>query len=304
MREAAADIASGCRARLVNGIRRFFDAPTLPPPANRALLERPIAIILIFLALSLLVMVTADYPLGVWMKAFPHQLRGAAKWISSFGTGLLVLSFSGALLVFAVLAPAHKLRKSARTGTDLIATAAAFIFLSVAGGGLVASLLKNTIGRARPELLQTNGAFYFRPFTFHADFASFPSGHSATAGAMAMSLALVFPRLRPVFMPAGVLICLSRQWVGAHWASDTLMGWGVGIAFALWLAHVFARRQLLFTYGSDGHLCLGERYRTVPMTLRALLRGRLMRETKLEAAVEKACPAKSNLPSRAMETQS
>ncbi|WP_246662782.1 hypothetical protein [Rhizobium sp. P44RR-XXIV] len=136
MKETPVNLAGNCRARLVNGVKRFFEAPTLSPPANRAFLERPIAIILIFLTLSLLVMVTADYPLGVWMKSFPHQLRGAAKWISSFGTGLLVLSFSGALLIFAVLAPAHKLRKSARTGTDLIATAAAFIFLSVAGVAL------------------------------------------------------------------------------------------------------------------------------------------------------------------------
>lgn len=304
MKETLANSANTCRTRLVNGIRRFFATPVLPPPANRAFLERPLPIIAIFLILSVLVMIMADYPLGVWMKSFPHQLRGTAKWISSFGTGLLVLSFSGALLIFAILAPAHKLRKSARTGADLIATAAAFIFLSVAGGGIVASLLKNSIGRARPELLQTNGAFYFQPFSFHADFASFPSGHSATAGATAMSLALVFPRLRPVFMPAGVLICLSRQWVGAHWASDTLMGWGVGVAFTLWLAHTFARRQLLFTYGSDGHLCPGERYRTILMTLRALLRGRLVRETKVEAVAEKACPLTSNPPSQALEIQS
>lgn len=304
MKETLANAAGTCRTRLVNGLRRFFGAPTLAPPANRSFLERPIAIIFIFLALSLIVMMTADYPLGVWMKSFPEQLRGTAKWISSFGTGLLVLSFSGALLIFGILAPAHKFRKSARTGADLIATAAAFVFLSVAGGGLLDSLLKNMIGRARPELLQTNGAFYFRPFAFHADFASFPSGHSATAGAMAMSLALIFPRLRPVFMPAGVLICLSRQWVGAHWASDTLMGWGVGIAFTLWLAHAFARRQLLFTYRSDGHLCPGERYRTVLMTLRALLRGKLARETKTDAAAEKVCPLTSNPPSRPLETQS
>lgn len=155
------------------------------------------------------------------------------------------------------------------------------------------------------ELLQTNGAFYFRPFAFHADFASFPSGHSATAGAMAMSLALVFPRLRPVFMPAGVLICLSRQWVGAHWASDTLMGWGVGVAFAFWLAHAFARRRLLFAYGSDGRLCPGERYKTVLMTLRALLRRRPAPAKKDAASLPAtACPSQSNLASHTLEIQS
>ncbi|ENN85126.1 hypothetical protein RHSP_56648 [Rhizobium freirei PRF 81] len=299
MKETLIGTANTCRARLVSGVRRFFETPALAPPANRPLLERPIAIIVIFLILSLLVMKTADYPLGVWMKSFPEQLRGTAKWISSFGTGLLVLSFSGVLLILAVLIPAHKLRKSVRAGAELVATAAAFIFLSVAGGGIVDSLLKNIIGRARPELLETNGAFYFRPFAFHADFASFPSGHSATAGAMAMSLALVFPRLRPFFIPAGVLICLSRQWVGAHWASDTLMGWGVGVAFTLSLAHTFARRRLLFAYRADGHLCPGEHYKKVPMILRALLRRRLAGSKK----AGKACALKSSHPSSALETQ-
>ncbi|WP_246703281.1 MULTISPECIES: phosphatase PAP2 family protein [unclassified Rhizobium] len=292
MKEALGHSAKTCRRRVTGGLRCFFRAPAVAPPENRAFLERPIAIIAIFLVLSLLVMVTSDYPLGLWMKSFPEQLRGMAKWISSLGTGLLVLSFSGALLMFAILAPAHKLRKSVRTGTDLIATATAFVFLAVAGGGIVASLAKNIIGRARPELLQTNGAFYFQPFAFHADFASFPSGHSATAGAMAMSLALVFPRLRPVFMPVGVLICLSRQWVGAHWASDTLMGWGVGVAFALWLAHAFARRRLLFAYDSDGRLCPGEQYKAILAVLRTLIR-RMPMIGKKVAPAEKTCPSQS-----------
>ena len=71
---------------------------------------------------------------------------------------------------------------------------------------------------------------------------------------MAMSLALAFPALRPFVIPLGVLICLSRQMIGAHWVSDTLMGWGLGVAFALWLAHVFAHRKLLFTYNAQGRL--------------------------------------------------
>ncbi len=303
MKEALARSADTSRRRMAGGLRCFFSTPATKPPANRAFLERPIVIIAIFLALSLLVMWTADYPLGIWMKSFPAQLRGMAKWISSLGTGLLVLSFSGALLIFAILAPAHKLRKSMRTGADLIAMAAAFIFLAVAGGGIVDSLAKNIIGRARPELLETNGAFSFRPFAFHADFASFPSGHSATAGAMAMSLALVFPRLRPLFIPVGVLICLSRQWVGAHWASDTLMGWGVGVAFALWLAHAFARRRLLFSYDSNGRLCPGEQYKAILAVLRALIRRVPIIGRKAVPTV-KSCPAQGRLASRNVEIRS
>ncbi|TXH80244.1 MAG: phosphatase PAP2 family protein [Rhizobium sp.] len=291
------------RRRLIGGLRCFFNGPVAAPPENRAFLERPIAIIAIFLALSLFVMWTADYPLAVWMKSFPGQLRGMAKWISGLGTGLLVLSSSGALLIFTLLAPAHHVRKSVRTGADFVASAAAYVFLAVAGGGIADSLAKNMIGRARPQLLQTNGAFSFRPFSFHADFASFPSGHSATAGAMAMSLALVFPRLRPVFMPVGVLICLSRQWLGAHWASDTLMGWGVGVAFALWLAHLFARRRLLFAYDSSGRLRPGDHYKTILAVLRALLRRVPMIGNRAIPAA-KACPSDADLASPILEIRS
>jgi undecaprenyl-diphosphatase len=39
-----------------------------------------------------------------------------------------------------------------------------------------------------------------------------------------------------------------------HWMSDTLMGWAVGAAFTYWLAHIFARRGLMFTYDEFGRL--------------------------------------------------
>ncbi|WP_246704122.1 phosphatase PAP2 family protein [Rhizobium sp. P38BS-XIX] len=279
----------------MSGIKRLFIKPTREVPANRAFLERPMLIIGIFLLLSILILTVADYPLAIWMKSFPGQLRGMAKWISGLGTGLLVLSLSGGLLMSAALVPAEKLRKTARISSKLVATSSAFIFISVAGGGLVASLLKNIIGRARPKFIQVDGVFYFRPFSFHADFASFPSGHSATAGAMAISLALVFPRLRPIVVPTGILICLSRQWVGAHWASDTFMGWGVGVAFTLWLAHAFARRELLFTYSSDGYLCLDKCYKTMLPNLGALFNASLFKTMQRSVRADRARTAKPEL---------
>ncbi|MBY3243452.1 phosphatase PAP2 family protein [Rhizobium laguerreae] len=126
--------------------------------------------------------------------------------------------------------------------------------MSVAGAGLVALLVKNVVGRARPELIESAGVYSFRLFAFDHEFAAFPSGHSATAGAMAMSPALAFPSIRLFVISIGVLICMLRLMLGEHWASDTLMGWPIGVAFASWLAHVFARRGLVFRYGSDGKL--------------------------------------------------
>lgn len=54
------------------------------------------------------------------------------------------------------------------------------------------------------------------------------------------------PALGPFAIALGVSICLSRQMIGAHWTSDTMTGWAIGVAFAFLLAHQFARRQLVF----------------------------------------------------------
>ena len=244
----------GTRPRIAAGFERLFSRPTVPYPPKRAPLERPLPIVGLFLALSIALMFWADLPLGLWMQDFPDELRPFARWITDLGEGVEILVTSGVVLILCIFVPSTRLRRRVVVGANSIAAAAAFIFLSVAGGGLTASLVKNMIGRARPSLLDTHGYLHFEPFTFDSDFAAFPSGHSATAGAMAMSLALVFPRLRSLFIPVGVLITLSRQLVGAHWPSDTMMGWAVGVAFTLWMGHVFARRRMMFFYDREGHL--------------------------------------------------
>lgn len=242
------------RKRFVEGVGKLVAAPVSVRPHSMRLLERPVPILVIFLLLSIFVMARIDYPIGIWMQSFPKELRGMTKWLSGLGTGQSILTVTGLILVVRIFAPLKNWSKQAMARMNAMATGAAYIFLSVAGGGLAAALSKNIIGRARPDLLPVDGDFYFRPFAFNADFASFPSGHSATAGASALSLALIFPVLRPFVIPLGVLICLSRQMVGVHWASDTLMGWAVGAAFALWLAHLFAGRGMLFAYSAEGRL--------------------------------------------------
>ena len=247
------DLAAG-RMRVANGLERLFAQPTVRSPANGVPFERSHTILVIYFTLSLLIMWQADSALGLWMREFPRELRGAARFITDLGEGDEILVTTGVLLILAAFIPPKGLRRRIAVGANAVTATAAFIFMAVAGGGLAAWLLKNIIGRARPGTLDIPAHLHFQPFTFDSDFAAFPSGHSATAGAMAMSLALSFPRLRSVFIPVGVLICLSRQLVGAHWPSDTLMGWAVGVSFTLWLAHTFARRRLMFFYDGDGCL--------------------------------------------------
>ena len=76
---------------------------------------------------------------------------------------------------------------------------------------------------------------------------SYPSGHAVfftwLSFMLAFSLApLVRPRLRPVLWTAAALLavvaCLGRVWAGAHWPSDVLGGFLMGLgwsAFVLWV---------------------------------------------------------------------
>jgi membrane-associated phospholipid phosphatase len=76
---------------------------------------------------------------------------------------------------------------------------------------------------------------------------SFPSGHSAAAVALALSLALLFPRGQWVFLVLAVLACLQRVVFDAHWPSDVLAGaaigvWAVAIVFrTAWAERLFSK---------------------------------------------------------------
>lgn len=92
---------------------------------------------------------------------------------------------------------------------------------------LAVQLLKHLLGRGRPEEILV-----------HSDFGSFPSGHVANAATIAMTFAVLFPRLWVwvIGFAYVVLMAWSRTLLGAHWLSDTLGGAlvGVGVVLVLW----------------------------------------------------------------------
>lgn len=89
-------------------------------------------------------------------------------------------------------------------------------------------LLKNIFSRVRPWW-SSDRIQMLR----EVDGYSFPSGHSANCTALYPALACEYRRKRAlvwiaVFVP---LLCgVSRCYVGAHWPTDVLVGWGVGLA--------------------------------------------------------------------------
>jgi len=57
---------------------------------------------------------------------------------------------------------------------------------------------------------------------------SFPSGHSTTAFAVALSLGSFYPEIMPPLLVLAANVALSRVIVGMHFLSDVLVGSGMG----------------------------------------------------------------------------
>lgn len=238
--------AAGGRFLRARRVRR----PTVVPARD----ESPAFVLAATLSLAVVAFAVLDPLARDTLGGATGAWRSFLKTLTSYGEGVEILVVSAAILLLCLAVTPEGLPRRIRAGLTEIGFAAAFAFAAVAGSGLAASLIKNTLGRARPGQVVGIDVVEFHPFAFTSKWAAFPSGHSTTAGATAMVLALLFPSLRRPILAAGALVAASRILLEAHFPADVIAGFGFGAAVTLALAEMLARRDLVFRRNAAGRL--------------------------------------------------
>jgi len=99
-------------------------------------------------------------------------------------------------------------------------------WVAVAASWTVAEGAKYLFNRARPFIWDSEIA----PLIKTPSSSSFPSGHSATAAAGALTLSFLYPPFAPALVAAGLLVVVSRVYLGVHFPIDVLAGVAIGTA--------------------------------------------------------------------------
>ena len=225
------------------------------PTTRKLLLEqarRPVVALPAIFAVALIVGLFLDNWVGTMRGHWPWPLERPSRILTDIGKSAWILYACAAMIAAgAMLVRRAMYRRRQHIGSYLV-SAGLYIFASVALSGIISNLLKRIIGRARPVEHADFGVLGFHPLAGNYAFESFPSGHSTTAGALSMALALLFPRMRTFFLVAGLLLMSTRIFVGAHYASDGTAGLLFGAWFAFMTAWWFADRDWLFVDGGQG----------------------------------------------------
>lgn len=193
-----------------------------------------------------------DRPLTEWAAGLPAGIRGFFEWLTRWGESdwILIPSLVGVLIAWLLsLLTRDRLREWSR---QLLAISG-FIFLGVGLPGLVSAILKRAIGRARPMEWTTEAPLAFTPWNWSAyTYQSFPSGHSTTAFAFALTIAFLWPRSFWPMLVVAALIAVSRIATGQHYITDITAGAVLGTLGAFAVRNLFVSRGWLFDSSAGG----------------------------------------------------
>lgn len=230
--------AAKVRARL---LRPAY--PSAPPAFDARM-----ALCAVFVVLAAAAFAPLDARLSHWAISSEHHAVRLLAAYTDIGRSAAYLISALAVMAWASLRDWTRQGLSSKARLALLYSQALYVIAAIAGSGIFVNALKIIFGRARPLLFESVGAYDFQPVRLGYKFASFPSGHATTMGALAMILALWFPRARIPFAGLCALIAASRVPAGAHYPSDVIAGFGLGVLFSLWFARLLARRNTVFAF--------------------------------------------------------
>jgi membrane-associated phospholipid phosphatase len=155
-----------------------------------------------------------------------RKLQGTATFVRTVATpGSYIIG--GTMYVAGRLSKDERLADLGWHGTEALVV-----------GELLAVIIKGTMGRQRPYVQPRNSNSYqlFRGFGGSDMYRSFPSGHAtsafAAAAAVSSETSRWWPetrrRIGPVLYTGAALTGVSRMYNNRHWASDVLVGAGIG----------------------------------------------------------------------------
>ena len=212
-----------------DAIERWWQALCHPPPALRRVAWFSLGCVIAFA----IAYEWIDIPLARALQSIDAVTRAIFGFVTRLGEGGVYLVPLGLAFLWAWL----KREK-------LWATRAGFVFLSIAVPGIFADIIKPVFARARPVLLFRENLYGFTWGSPHANAWSFPSGHSITVTALAIALYAIYPAAWPAYALLAVAVMASRVILDAHYLSDVIAGFYIGVAFALAFLAAAQRRHL------------------------------------------------------------
>ena len=109
---------------------------------------------------------------------------------------------------------------------------------AVIAGIVIFQRMKRVFCRTRPRDIQPHCWAHI----VTQDKFSFPSGHSTTAFAVALSVGSFYPEIMPLLLALAANVAVSRVVVGMHFLSDVIFGSGMGalLGYLAFVAFRFA----------------------------------------------------------------
>ncbi len=201
-------------------------------PANKMYCRRELIVALDFIAACMIAQLFLDHWLAALVREFQSSPVVRALGLIPDRVQLSLLFTAGMMLLLA-----YRVTSGDRVRTDR----GMFILGCGVVAGFAAAKLKVIFGRPPPDALLSDGDYGFHFFNGGVGFDSFPSSHAAMAAGIAGAVSIIWPTHRHVFIGLAVIVAASRFIIGAHYLSDTLLGFAVGLVTVLLVRFVFSQ---------------------------------------------------------------